>query len=272
MLQGHGFDSHELLLPTVVLAEVAMTREGIIRHLAEILAGAPAVHAVWLEGADATGSTDEHSDIDIVTDVDDGQEASVLALVRNALAEFGSLDYVSAITTPTSGLRHQVLHIEGTPAPWLIDVVVQSHSRDFTFTRGHPSEVPRVLFDRSGVVQFRDTEAAALAAEIEDRTRQFAKEFRPTSRIAKYVRRGQFLEALGAYRKFLLEPLVELLRLRYCPLAHDYGLVHISKHLPTGVVERLERLHAVTSVTEIAEQTEVGEEWFWEIVQALRKG
>jgi hypothetical protein len=193
----------------------------------------------------------------------------ILAVARDRLREFGSLDYISTVTRPADGLRHQIVHIADTPAAWLIDVVIQSHSRDFTFVRGHPSEIPKVLFDRSQVIRFRDVDAAELERRRNERVAALAAEFRPAARIPKYLARGQYLEALSAYRKYLLEPLVEILRLRYCPLVADHGLVHASRHLPADVVTRLERLHAVTSTADIAQCLIAGDEWFLETVREL---
>lgn len=247
----------------------AVNRDDVITDLAEALRERPKVHAVWLEGSDALGTVDSHSDIDIVVDVEDGEEEAILAVARDRLREFGPLDYVSTITQPAEGLRRQVIHIADTPATLLIDIVVQSHSRDFTFLRGHPSEIPKVLFDRSNVIRFRDVDARELERHRIERTATLAAEFRPGARIPKYLERGQFLEALAVYRKFLLEPLVEILRLRYCPLVSEYGLVQVSRHLPADVVARLERLHAVTSTADIAQCLIAGEAWFRETVTEM---
>jgi hypothetical protein len=47
---------------------------------------------------------------------------------------------------------------------------------------------------------------------------------------------------VDGYHKFLLMPLVEVLRARYCPLRQDYGMRYLRHDLPSEVVDELERL------------------------------
>ncbi len=98
------------------------------------------------------------------------------------------------------------------------------------------------MFDRAGVVQFVPPGAQRDAAWRAGRLQELDAITERYSRVEKYVRRGEFLEAFGYYHRWLLSPLIEALRMRYTPLHPDYYIVHISRHLPADVLRRLEDL------------------------------
>ena len=70
-----------------------ITRDGIIHELQEALEPLPFLYAFWLEGADATGTVDEYSDIDFWADFEDEYESQAYEAVENALSELAVIDY-----------------------------------------------------------------------------------------------------------------------------------------------------------------------------------
>ncbi len=60
----------------------------------------------------------------------------------------------------------------------------------------------------------------------------------------------------------MLDRLVELLRIRYQPTKHDFGLKHVSRDLPAEVVAKLEHLFTVASVGDIGERLGEAEAYF----------
>ena len=89
-------------------------------------------------------------------------------------------------------------------------------------------------------------------------------------RVRKYIHRGQYLEAYAYYNKYVLEPLVDLLRLRYTPANADYYLIHISQHIPKDDTERLEYFAKVSSLEDMDERIPKAEAWFAELRRSLR--
>lgn len=242
------------------------TRAKIIDQLVAALEPIPFVAAAWLEGADGRRAVDEHSDIDLVLTVDDGYEGQAFAAVENAFTQMATIDHSYVESGGAAGLQHKVYHLAGTATGLLIDVVVQSRSREFIFDPEHPDEIPLPLFDKEGVIRFERLEPRALA---EQRTRAWnaARQlFLPEARVMRYVARDRYLEGLAAYQKYVLGPLVDLLRLKYEPRTSGYGLVHISEHLPADVLDRLENLHRVGSVEDLARSLLDARRWYDEIV------
>jgi hypothetical protein len=227
-------------------------RTHIISALHRALEPLDFVLALWLEGADATGTVDEWSDIDVWLGVRDGAEASAFEAIDAALGEVGALDLNLEMQLTNAPFRQRAYHLRDTPDYLFIDVCVQPHSRDFAFVRGHDTEKPLVLFDKANVIRYRDVPSEESERDIAERLVRIDSWFAQRARITPRLRRGHFLEALAYYRRFVLDPLVELLRLQHAPHKPDFGLKHIEHDLPPDVVRQLESLHRVSSCDDIA--------------------
>lgn len=142
---------------------------------------------------------------------------------------------------------------------------LQQHGRETVFA---PSEPFKVLFDRSGVVQVGeemiDRAFIAQAAKALE-----AAWWRPVL-VLKEVNRGRLLEALAYYHKEVLEPLTRLLRLRFSPAKHDYGLKHIYADLPGEVTVELEALYAVVMLADLPAALSHADTRFKATLAALR--
>jgi hypothetical protein len=89
--------------------------------------------------------------------------------------------------------------------------------------------------------------------------------------VSKYVERDAFLEALAYYRKQVLDPIIELLFIRYTPLIPDHYLVHISDQLPELEVRTLEDLHRVSSSKEIGSKLESANALFTRVLADVKR-
>jgi len=249
---------------------VTITRHDIISALDEGLASDPNVIALWLEGADATHSVDEYSDIDVCCSVEAGTIAEILNQVREILESFGSMDLVENFETGEDH-QHTVFHLAETSEYLLIDFNLFV-GRGSTFVEGDELEKPLILFDKSAAIQYLTRKQYLATRSNVQRIQELRNTVAQSSRIDKYVKRGLFLEAYGYYHRWLLEPLVEILRMRYTPLHPEYYIVHISRHLPADVLARLEGLFQVNSVAEIEVKSREALLFFEETVTALQSG
>jgi hypothetical protein len=228
------------------------TREELVRALAAGLEQYGFVLAAWLEGADAHERVDEYSDIDLWLDVEDGCEGDALDIVRELLQRLGPLDFALEVEHPHPLIRQAFFRLSGAPEFQVVDTCVQSHSRQFTFRRGMADERVSVLFDRAEAIQCQDLDENALRVELLERVGKLERELvlYPTW-VRKELERGRFLEALGAYHKHVLGPLIEALRLRHTPTKVEFHLKDATTDLPAGVVARLDGLYQVQDVREI---------------------
>ncbi|MBI2850127.1 MAG: hypothetical protein HYX80_03680 [Chloroflexi bacterium] len=248
---------------------MAIAREQIIRALEEAVRDNPSVFALWLEGADAYGAVDRYSDIDFWLDVRDGDENRILDEIEKSLSQLAELDFVYQPKHAHPLIKHRILHLIDTPETLLIDVCIQSHSRDYEFVKGD-YEQPKIIFNRGGI-KFREFDEAAFQKELEDRVYHLKMAFAQQSRVLAKIERGDFLEALMYYSKWTLEPLVELLRIKYCPQKRGFHFKHSSRDLPGEVVEQLEYLSRVQSVEDIAEKIKMASRLFDETLKEVEK-
>jgi len=239
-----------------------VTKQQIIDVLKTRFENDPLVFAFWLEGSDAVGGGDELSYLDLVMDVQDSHEEAVLAAVGNELATLGELDLVSPIERPNAFIWYQVFHIRDSSEFLLIDASMQRHSRDFVFTEGDPDETPKVIFDKANAVRIEPMDPDKRQAELAERLRHARARFARRIGVRKYIKRGNFLETWAYYDKFVLKPLVEVLRIRYRPGSVDYGLVHASRHFPAPVVRELEALYQVNSLDQFPERLQRADKLF----------
>jgi hypothetical protein len=192
-----------------------ITRRQIIAVIKEKLENNSSVYALWLEGTYSLNATDQYSDIDMVADVKDGDEEKIMEEIEATLKSMGDLDFNYQAPRPNQHLRYKIFHITGTSEHWLIDVNIQSHSRDFSFVESDNYEKPSVLFDKADVIKFKKLDRSALNANIQKRILDLEADFYQRSKVKKYILRKKYLETLALYHQDVLKPLVELLRIKY---------------------------------------------------------
>lgn len=230
------------------------------------------VHAFWLEGSFAMGYADEYSDIDYCIDVDDERVEDALKHVEEALQSLGELDERDVNGSDHPKLGQIVYHIKGSNPYLVLDFNWQMHSRDrneYHYINNDKVEGALVIFDKDDVVRFVEADEQ----EIENNKIRCKQEcdyrYSQHLRVEKYIRRGTYSEGYAYYNKYVIEPLVMLLRLKFTPLYPYHYLLHISYHMPHEVIERLEKLIQVSSLTEMEFAMKAAEVWYQELHREL---
>jgi predicted nucleotidyltransferase len=241
-------------------------RQEVLDHLQAKLEPHPHVHALWLEGADARDTVDEFSDLDLWLDVEDGQEESVLKQLEQYLSELASLDFIYRKPDFHSQIKQCFFHLTGTPEFLIVDVCIQSHSRELEFG---PNDFVKIIFDKANVIRFRQDTEKVNALEQAKAIQSQVLLYRIW--VLKALKRGHWLEALSYYFECVLEPLAKVLRLQYTPEKFDYGFKHFDQDLPEDVVAQLKMLMQVDSKERLESNLGKGVEWLNEIVKGLEK-
>ncbi|HAN20322.1 MAG: hypothetical protein A2Y15_08405 [Clostridiales bacterium GWF2_36_10] len=154
----------------------------------------------------------------------------------------------------------------------MIDFCWQLHSRpndECLFIKGNSIETVKVIFDKANVINFKDYNPLEFETSNKARLNECKYRYNQHSRVKKYVLRKQYLESYAYYNRYVLEPLIDLLRLIYTPANTDYYLIHISHHLPQSEVSKLEFFAKITSVKDIEERITLAEKWFGELLERL---
>ena len=245
----------------------------IINKLTEALEPLTFIYAFWLEGADATNTADEYSDIDFWVDFEDEHEEQAIEAVENALSEISEIDYKYVMHHSHPKIRQRIYHLEGTSKYLMLDFCWQLHSRpndEYAYHENDSVEAAKIVFDKKNLLQLKPPRVWEFSEENQAQLEE--AEYRRTQhcRAEKYVHRGQYLEAYAYYNRYVLEPLIVLLRLIHTPAYLYYFLVHISQHIPQNERQKLEYFAKVSSLDDISERISLAGKWFDELVKVLQ--
>jgi len=246
-------------------------RNCIVNKLHEELEQLPFIYAFWLEGADAIGTTDEYSDIDFWVDFEDEYEEQAYKAVETALSELSEIDYKYVMRHDHPKIRQRIYHLAGTSEYLLIDFCWQLHSREqYAFYENDKIETAKVIFDKKNIIHYKPLDISAFSEQNQSRLEEAKYRRSQYVRAEKYVRRGHYLEAYAYYNRYVLEPIIDLLRLIYTPAYADYHLVHISQHIPEAERKRLEYFARTNSIDDIAEKVPQAGKWFDELSERVK--
>lgn len=247
-------------------------RDEIIRRLQEKLEPLNYIYAMWLEGSDANNTVDEYSDIDFWVDFEDKYESEAIEAVENILSEIAPIDYQYIAQNNHPKIRQRIYHITGNSEYLMIDFCWQLHSRPtIQYINGNVVEAAKVLFDKTNVIQYKDYDPSEFKDGNDVRLDECKYRYTQHARVQKYVLRNQYLEAYAYYNRYVLEPLIDLLRLNYTPANADYYLIHISRHIPPKDLKKLEYFAQIASVQDISVRIPQAEKWFNELLDKLEK-
>ena len=247
-----------------------LDRNKIINKLCETLKPLTFIYAFWLEGADANGTVDEYSDIDFWLDFEDEYEEQAYEAVENALSELAEIDYKYVMQHDHPKIRQRIYHLAGTSKYLMIDFCWQLHRRDsYAFHENDSIETAKVIFDKSGIIRYKPLNLADFTEQNKIRFAEAKYRRSQYMRAEKYVRRGQYLEAYAYYNRYILEPLIDLIRLIYTPAYADYYLIHISKHIIETEREKLEYFAQINSLNDMAEKIPQAGVWFDDLAEKV---
>lgn len=247
-------------------------RSTIIDYLKNKLEPLEYVYAMWLEGADANGTLDKYSDIDICIDIKDEKESEAIKIVEDALNEIGEVDYKYVMHNGHPKLRQRIYHLKDTSEYLMIDFCWQLHSRDrdeYVYIVGNNIEAAKVLFDKDNIIRYKELDLQDYDEYNVRRLEECKYRYTQHCRVTKYVLRRQFPEAYVYYNRYVVEPLIDLLRLKYTPSHAHFHLIHISSHIPENDRIKLEYFLKISSLEDISRKIPEAQEWFEELFANL---
>jgi len=246
-----------------------MDRNVIISKLTEALQPLPFIYALWLEGADATNTVDEYSDIDFWVDFEDEYEEQAISAVEDAFSALSEIDYKYVMRHGHPKIRQRIYHLAGTSEYLMIDFCWQLHSRpqnECSFQENDTIETAKIIFDKTNVIKYKPLDLSQYSEWNTNRLEEAKYRRTQFLRAEKYVKRDLYLEAHAYYNRYVVEPLVDLLRLIHTPKYADWYMVHISNHIPKAEKERLEYFVKISTIDDIAMRIPQAGTWFDELV------
>jgi hypothetical protein len=244
-------------------------RKLILANLRVALENKEGVVGMFFEGADAHDAVDDYSDIDLRIVVAEGEVENAEAIIEKALTGIAPIELKWSRSHPKKRISQSAYHLAGTYKFLYIDVLVEAYSDNTTYKAGEF----KTIFDKKGLIREAvSNQEEKLIDRIRSRVEDVEKYnyFRQVY-IEKAVRRGSFLEARNYMQIRLIDKLVEMLRLLYCPDIDRGGFLHIDKDLPTNIVEELEDISKFNSFEEMEEKRQKANELLSNTIQKIKE-
>ncbi len=207
------------------------------------------VRVVFVGGSAVTGGYDDHSDLDVDVLVTPGTAvATYRRLLASALRDFDvhHLWELPEATWPDG--RQAFLHLTPDAGDMsrptrIIDLHVSDLADEHRLVDERRHGTPYLVHDPDGLVELRHDDEEAMAAARREAVTQAAAR-RPTAEwlVNRALARDDLVEAHAFHVGYGVNPLVRLLRIKYCPARHDFGLRYLRTDLPEGYAERVAAL------------------------------
>ncbi len=264
---------HEIKVPlasqtkeAIVDIDDSTLRERITNALSNALQPLPYVLAGWEGGSIAFDLVDEYSDIDLNFLLD---EAAAVDPFYAAVAS--ALETVSPIVASHCEPPGRYFKLLEGGDFLLVDVCIfrRATYKELLDIERHGKVRP--LFDKG---QWLRSDHAATASQVvrrADRLDDLGAWFSVSQNfVRKAIVRGHEVEALAALWGYTLKPLVELLRMRYCPARWDFGMRYLQRDLPASVYDQLHDLMFVEKSDDIAEHLSKATAWGERLLRELK--
>jgi hypothetical protein len=249
-----------------------LTRQDITQALMAKLEHLDYVHAMWEAGAAAFDRVDSWSDIDLMVAADDDKVDQALAIIDETLSGLSPIDIRFELPQPTWHGHVQVFYrLQDASQFMLIDLVIIERSSENRFLEPEIHGHPHVFFDKIEFTKAPEFDAEVFLQRLRERVEYLRVTFDLYQvLVLKEVGRLNWIEALSFYYGFELRPLVELLRIRYCPQRYNFYTRYIHYDLPLEVVTELETLYFVRDGESILDKQRQVQEWFRRELEGLQ--
>lgn len=248
-----------------------ITRKDIIVALISALEPLTYVHALWEGGAASFNRVDEWSDIDLYVACDDDHVEETFKSMERALSDLTPIDLTFRLPEPTWHGHSQVFWRLKDANPFLfLDIVVMKKPSKEKFLQYKIHGKPLIHFDKSGVVKDDPIDTQFFLKKLETRLETLKTNFELFQVLTlKELNRGNDVEALSYYIAYTYKPLVEVLRIKYCPHHHNFFTSYVYYELPAEVVKRLHRFYFIADAKELRKRRDEAETWFWDVVKSI---
>lgn len=250
---------------------VPVERTAILGALAAALEPLPFVDAMWEGGAAAFDRLDEWSDLDLYIVAADDRVPETFRAVEEALSRLSPIrQKYEPAWPPESGIAQAFYRLEDASEFLLVDLAVLKRSAPDKFLEPELHGRALFAFNKGDGVKAPPFDANGFAEKLVTRRDRFVERieiFGPF--LTKELNRGNWLGALDAYRRIIVDPLVEVLRMRYHPAHSSFSIRYVYYELPPEVVRRIENLAFVRTPEELAVKARLAAEWFREASGAV---
>ena len=255
------------------MSEKKLTRQIITKTLVKSLEPIDYIHAFWEGGAAAFNRIDQWSDIDLYLVVDDERISDAVLEVELTLK---LLSPIKQKYEPHQTIWPEIFQVfyklENTNKYLLIDLVVIKMSSPEKFLEPEIHGNTVFFFNKFNKIKIPHLDDNATTKKLRQRISLLKTRFEIFNIfVQKEMYRGNALESMDLYYNFTLAILVEILRIKYFPLHHDFKTRYIHAELPASVIDKLEHLFFVKGILDLQKKYREATEWVSEEIRFLNK-
>ena len=241
-----------------------ITRVIIIQTLADALKPLDFVHAFWEGGAVAFSRIDEWSDIDLYLVVDDQKVDEAFLAVEKGLKSLSPIKHKYVTPhLPWPGVSQTFYKLEDASDYLVIDFAVLELTSQNKFLEPEIHGNALFYFNKSDKVNCPKLDRKALTEKLTERLKRLQARFDMFNNLVqKEINRGNHLEAIDFYYTLILTSLVEVLRIKYYPVHHDFRMRYVHYELPAEIVGKLKSLYFVRDENDLQKKYHRAVEWF----------
>ena len=253
------------------MSQNKITRKVIIDALTSALKPLKYVYAFWESGSVSFNRMDQYSDIDLYLVTEDERVEDAFSSMEQNLADSFGIELKYRLPEPTWHGHSQVFYLLKNTSPYLfLDIVVMKKSSQDKFLQYRIHQEPIFYFDKIGLVQDHPIDTELFFKKLMSRLETLKVTFDLFQVMTlKELNRGNDIEAFSYYLTYTYRPLVEALRIKYCPYHYNFHNSYIYYDLPGETVKRLHELNFVASAEELRELRSKAEVWFHEVVNSI---
>jgi hypothetical protein len=255
------------------MKEKRLNRKIIIKTLVRSLEPLDYVHAFWEGGAAAFNRVDKWSDIDLYLVVDDEKVSEVFLDFERALETLSPIKQKYKVKqTIWANISQTFYRLKDTSSFLLIDLAVLKINNQEKFLVPEIHGEAKFYFNKSDKIKVPHLDLKAMKQKLSLKLTQLKAKFELFNVfVLKEILRGNDLQALDLYHKLTLASLVEILRMKYHPVHHEFKLQYINYELPSEIIEKLKNLYFVQNMTDLQEKYNAATKWFNEIERLQRE-
>lgn len=247
-------------------------REEILKSIVDALKPLDYVFGVWQCGSVAFGRVDEWSDLDVIVDVEDDKVEEVFKVTDKILESLSPIeDTIGVFQTVWQGAYEKIYKLKNTCKFLMVEICVVKHSSPNKFLQKEIHGDVVVHFDKRNITDIKPINRNEFAEKLKLRLQQLEKSFNMFQiLVEKELNRLNYIEALGYYHNFALNPLVEVLRVKYNPFRYNFKTRYVYYDLPEDIVNRLHDFYFIKDGQDLKLKHDAIMKWFNEIINELK--
>lgn len=251
----------------------SLSRNRIVKALADTLKPLEYVHAFWEAGAAAFNRIDEWSDIDLYLVVDNEKVEETFAAVEHALKSLSSIRLKYDVKhPPDAGLFQTFYKLDKANEYLIVDLAVFKMSSPDKFLEPEIHGDAIFYFNKSNIVKPPHLDKDALVRRLRKRLDRLKARFEMFNKfVQKEINRGNYLEAIDFYHAYIVAALVEALRIKYNPVHYNFRMHYIHFELPPDVIEKLRSICFVGDEKDLQDRYDEATKWFDNVMSEINE-